>query len=120
MSTSVTRTFLAAAVQPITNLGLILTRQRPSQALVPTKSLKVMSQQMLPDALQYQQILLADPMEAANISTKFASNLKLGSKSSIFQLVPLHGSARQMDWQEPNQLAQKEVMLLSGLSVFPI
>ena len=113
-------TLLAPAAQPITNIGLILSRQRPSQALVPTKLLKVMSQQMLPDALQYQQILLADPMEAANTSTRFASNLKLGSKSSIFQLVPQHGSPRQMDWQEPNQLASKEVMLLSGPSSFSI
>ena len=74
-----------------------------------------MSQQMLLDAQQYQQILLAEPMEAANISIRFASNLPLGSKSSIFQLGPLSGTARQTIWQEPNQQALKEVMLLSGL-----
>lgn len=79
-----------------------------------------MSKLMFLRAKQSHQILLAEPIQNANISIRFVSNKKLGSKSSIFQQAPQHGTARQTNWREPNQLAQKEWMQPSGLSSFSI
>ena len=113
-------TFLAPTVHPITNLGYILTRHHPSRALAPIYSLKVLSHQMLPHAQHQEQVLLVDPMEAANTSIRFASNLKLGSKSSIFQLILHNGTARQTNWQEPNLQVPKEITLPNGQLSFSI
>ena len=76
---------------------------------------KVKSLKMSLSVKQILPALLAEPMQAANTSTRFASNRILGSRSSIFQLVPQSGSARQMGWLELNRLEPKEPMPPSGL-----
>ena len=84
---------------------------------------KVKSLKMSLSVKQILPALLAEPMQAANTSTRFASNRILGSRSSIFQLVHPSGSARQMDWLELNRLAKKEPILPSGLpnsSIWPL
>jgi len=53
---------------------------------------------------------------AVILKQKSASRMKNISKSSIFQLVHNNGTARQTIWQEPKMLAQKEIILLNGLS----
>jgi hypothetical protein len=62
MSTLVIAVRPAAAIQ----FGNIQKLPLPSRALAPTQLLKVMSQQMLLDAQQYHQVLLADTIRHAS------------------------------------------------------
>jgi len=101
-------TLLAIVQQPITNFGSILTQQHQSRAHA-SKILETILQ-ILRHAKLLHLTHLVEPMKAANTSIRFVSNLQLGSRSSIFLQVPQNGTARQTNWQEPNQLAPKEVI----------